>query len=204
MRRACRKSWPSGWRLDSEMKRGVEISGGIRKGFKIRVPAQVRPTQALVKRSFFDRLGPEIQGARVLDLFAGSGAVGMEALSRGAKEAWFVERSNRVVRDLKRNLAMLGFEDQSVVIHGDALKVLQSLADQGQRFDLVFADPPYHYPKYDQLVKRCVPVLAEEGILAIETRKDQSLPVPAGLEKIKEVVLGETKVTYYRRVSGEF
>ena len=186
------------------MKRGVEIFGGIRKGFKIRVPSQVRPTQALVKRSFFDRLGPEIHNARVLDLFAGSGAIGIEALSRGAREAWFVERSNRVVCELKRNLEALGFEPQSVVIHGDALKVLQSLANQGRKFDLIFADPPYHYPKYDQLVKRCVPVLEEEGILAIESRKEQSLPTPAGLEKLKEVVLGETKVTYYRRVSGEF
>ncbi len=186
------------------MKRGAEISGGTLRGRKIRIPQGIRPTQGVVKRSVFDRLGSLLQGSRFLELFAGSGAVGIEALSRGAREVWFVEKSGRGIRTIHTNLKELGVDDRAVVIHGDALKVAASLAQQGKHFDLIFADPPYHFGRYADLLKHCRQLLVpEEGILILETRKNTQLgPVP-GLEVLKEVVLGDTKVTFYRRIPGE-
>ncbi len=186
------------------MKRGAEISGGTLRGRKLRIPQGIRPTQGIVKRSVFDRLGPLVYGSRFLELFAGSGAVGIEALSRGAREVWFVEKSGRGVRTLRANLKALGLEDRATVIHGDALKVVASLVQQGQVFDLIFADPPYHFERYTDLLKHCRHLLVpDEGLLILEMRKTTApAPVP-GLETLKEVVLGDTKVTFYRRVSGE-
>ncbi len=187
------------------MKRGAEISGGSLRGRKIRIPQGIRPTQGIVKRSLFDRLGPVVHDARLLELFAGSGAVGIEALSRGAREVWFVEKSGRGVRTIRQNLRDLGLEARATVIHGDALKVAASLAQQGKRFDLIFADPPYHFARYTDLLKACRALLEpDEGLLILETRKTTDPGPVSGLEKLKEVVLGDTKVTFYRRVPGEF
>ncbi len=186
------------------MKRGAEISGGSLRGRKIRIPQGIRPTQGVVKRSVFDRLGPLVQDSRFLELFAGSGAVGIEALSRGAREVWFVERSGRGVRMIRTNLQDLGLEPRATVIHGDALKVAASLAQQGRRFDLIFADPPYHFGRYTDLLKACRDLLEpEEGLLILETRKTTEVGPVRGLEKLKEVVLGDTKITFYRRLPGE-
>ncbi len=187
------------------MKRGAEISGGALRGRKIRIPQGIRPTQGIVKRSVFDRLGSLVHGSRFLELFAGSGAVGIEALSRGAREVWFVEKSGKGVRTLRANLKDLGLEPRATVIHGDALKVAASLVQQGKVFDLIFADPPYHFDRYTDLLKLCRHLLVpNEGILILETRKTTEIAEVSGLEKIKEVLLGDTQVTFYRRVSGEF
>lgn len=183
------------------MKRGLEIGGGKLKGKKIQVPSGTRPTQGLVKRSLFDRLGGSVDGMVVLDLFAGSGAIGIEALSRGASEVWFVEKSHRALQILKKNLKNLGLLDKTKVIKGDALKVLRNLSSQGIKFDLVFADPPYNFNKYQNLLE-VAKDLIEDGVIIVESRKEVKINPIEGLKLDKEAKLGETKITIYRRISG--
>lgn len=182
------------------MKRGLEIGGGTLKGKKIQVPSGTRPTQGLVRRSLFDRLGGSIRGMVVLDLFAGSGAIGIEALSRGATEVWFVEKSHRAIKTLKRNLVNLQLLDKSKVIRGDALKIIKNLSSQGIKFDLVFADPPYNFNRYETLLELAKDLI-NDGLIIVESRKDVIINQLEGLHLQKEVSLGETKISIYRRVS---
>ena len=183
------------------MRRGLEIGGGVLKGKKILVPSGTRPTQGLVRRSLFDRLGGSIDGMTVLDLFAGSGAIGIEAISRGAKEVWFVEKSHRVLQILKKNLKNLGLLDKTKVIKGDAIKVLRTLSLQGKRFNLIFADPPYNFNRYDSLLEYAKDLI-EDGLIVIESRKEVKINTFDDIQLDKEVILGETKISIYRRVSG--
>ena len=101
----------------------------------------VRPTTDRVRESWMAALGGSVEDARVLDLFSGSGALGLEALSRGAREVTFVERARRALETLKRNVEALGAQDQCRIIKGDAMAFVQRLAPDS--FDLVLADPPY-------------------------------------------------------------
>ena len=184
------------------MSRGSRIYGGFARGRKIKIPKGIRPTRGIVKRSMFDTLGPLIQEAKILDLFAGSGGFGLEALSRGAREVWFVERSIRSLRAIKENLRLLQFAGRAITIHGDALKVLKNLKEQGEKFDIIFADPPYDYQRYKELIELAEQVLESEGILIVETRKGTEFSVPKNLEKKKEVTFGQTKISYYSHISG--
>ena len=124
----------------------MRIIGGHDRGRRLRAPRglETRPTADRVRVSLFDVLGPAIAGARVLDLFAGTGAVGIEALSRGAARVVFVERDQAALRALRANLAALGASRGAArVMAGDVLRVLADLSAQEEPFDLVFIDPPY-------------------------------------------------------------
>jgi len=120
---------------------GVRIIGGEWRGRRIQVPARasVRPTPDRVRETLFNWLASIVPGARCLDLFAGTGVLGLEALSRGADEAWLVERDPVLVRALEERVASLGANAR--VIQGNALEVIAS--PPAQAFDIVFADPPY-------------------------------------------------------------
>lgn len=102
-----------------------------------------RPTSDRARAGLFDWLGPSVDGARVLDLYAGTGALGIEALSRGAREAVFVERARAALQVLRRNLDELGLRDRSRVVEADLSRGLRPIAAKLGTFDLVLADPPY-------------------------------------------------------------
>lgn len=122
----------------------MRIISGRWKGHRIRAPdgRRVRPTADRVREAWMSMLGRGIVGARVLDLFAGSGALGLEALSRGAREVVFVERSGSVLRTLRDNLERLGAgEDEVLVVRDDALDYVDELEEEA--FDFALADPPY-------------------------------------------------------------
>ena len=124
----------------------MRIIGGHDRGRRLRAPRGLgtRPTADRVRVTLFDVLGPAIAGARVLDLFAGTGAVGIEALSRGAVRVVFVEKDQAALRALRANLAALGTSRAAArVMGGDVLHVLAEVAGQEGPFDLVFVDPPY-------------------------------------------------------------
>jgi 16S rRNA (guanine(966)-N(2))-methyltransferase RsmD len=124
----------------------MRIIGGHDRGRRLRAPRGLgtRPTADRVRVSLFDVLGPAIAGARVLDLFAGTGAVGIEALSRGAARAVFVEKDHAALRALRANLAALGASRAAArVMAGDVLRVVTELAAHEEPFDFVFVDPPY-------------------------------------------------------------
>ena len=185
------------------MKKGISITGGKRKGGKIKVPKGIRPTQGIVKRSLFDSLGTWIQDKTVLEIFAGSGAIGFEALSRGASSCTFVEKSRAGFMVIKDNAEFLGFEDKVKVLRGDYLRVLNDLIKKEEKFHFIFADPPYTLTVFDPLFKRVEQLLDENGLFVIEVRKHTILPNKfLNLKKEKEVSFGQSKLAYYSCISG--
>lgn len=143
----------------------MRVIGGAARGRRLVAPRglRTRPTGERVREALFDILGPAVAGTRVLDLFAGTGAVGIEALSRGAARAVFVERDRGAVRALRANLAAVGAgRAQARVVAADALAACPVLAASEAPFDLVFVDAPYQGP----LGQRALDVLARSTLLA--------------------------------------
>lgn len=126
----------------------MRIIGGIYKGYEIKMPKGIRPTSGLVKESIFNIIGNRILGAKVLDLFCGSGAIGLEALSKGAQSTTFVEKNKRVVRVLMKNIKKLGCSDVDV-ISMDAMKL-----SLDSTYDIIFADPPYDMGYLERLIRK--------------------------------------------------
>lgn len=148
------------------------ILAGRWKGRRLNVPRGARPTSSRAREALFAILQDAIRGSRFLDLFAGSGAMGLEALSRGASSATFVENDSRA---LERNLAMVGAGPEEFdVLRDDARAAVSSLAARGETFDLVFVDPPYSLEA--ALSKRAAALLAPAGTLVVQTDSDASAP----------------------------
>jgi 16S rRNA (guanine966-N2)-methyltransferase len=166
---------------DGSYTRRVRIIAGSRKGHRIVAPkgGATRPTGDRVREAAFNLIGP-VDGASVLDLFAGSGAMGLEALSRGADRAVFVEADGEAARAIERNLDSLRLTG-AVVVRRDARAALAADAAAGRRYDLVLVDPPYE--EWSRLERSLAPylpgVLAEDGLLVVETgaRVEPKLPL---------------------------
>ncbi|HEX2739157.1 MAG TPA: 16S rRNA (guanine(966)-N(2))-methyltransferase RsmD, partial [Rubrobacter sp.] len=123
---------------------GVRVIAGSARGRRLApVPKNVRPTSDRVRESLFNSLGQFFEGGSVLDLYAGTGALGIEALSRGSERAVFVERDRRVRAVIHENLRRTGFVERAEVIGDDVEPVLGRLSERGELFNLIFADPPY-------------------------------------------------------------
>lgn len=149
----------------------MRIVAGSRKGHTIHAPKglDTRPTSDRAREAAFNLIGP-VEGASVLDLFAGSGAMGLEALSRGAARAVFVESDPDAARAIERNLDRLRLTGATVLRH-DAVQALAAEAQAGRRYDLVLVDPPYdRYLSLQAALSRYLPaVLAEDGLVVVET-----------------------------------
>jgi len=149
----------------------VRIIAGSRKGHRIAAPRgdATRPTSGRVREAAFDLIGP-LDGAAVLDLFAGSGALGLEALSRGAASAVFVDDARAACRTIDRNLEKLRLTGATVLCT-DARRALQADAAAGRRYDLVLVDPPYGtFTTLQPLLAAYLPrLLADEGVVVVET-----------------------------------
>lgn len=149
----------------------IRIIGGSRRGHRLRVPVAgaVRPTGERVREAVFDVLGP-IEGLAVLDLFAGSGALGLEALSRGARMATFVENDPEVLGVLQENTRALGFATTAEVLKSDYQEALAAFAARGRSFDLLFVDPPYRMlSQVMGVLDPCLPsMLAADGVAVVE------------------------------------
>jgi 16S rRNA (guanine(966)-N(2))-methyltransferase RsmD len=158
----------------------VRIIAGTHRGSRLVTPKglDTRPTGDRVREAAFNLIGP-LDGATVLDLFAGSGAMGLEALSRGAERAVFVESDRAATRAIEQNLDRLRL--RGTVLLQDALKALQTEARAGRRYDLVLVDPPYEmYADLQPALARILPlVLADDGLLVVETdaRVQPELPL---------------------------
>lgn len=143
----------------------------------------MRPTSDRAREAVFASLGSVVD-ARVLDLFAGSGALGLEALSRGAASCRFVERDRAALEAIRTNVAALGEEARATVERGSATTVLRRLAAAGEQFDLVLVDPPYAaFPSLAAAIARDIPaVLGPSGRVVVETSAEQAFAIP-GLEE---------------------
>lgn len=181
----------------------LRIIAGQLGGRRIRVPpsAAVRPTPERVREALFSILGPATTSARVLDAYSGSGALGFEALSRGARHAVFVEADRQVCRWLSSNAESLGVGDRCRIVVGSAVEVLPRLAPA--RFDLILADPPYDGDEAARFLPRvaALGLLVAEGTLVLErAARGPVLPVPAGpLTLVRSSRYGDTRLEFYRR-----
>ncbi|MBE0432842.1 16S rRNA (guanine(966)-N(2))-methyltransferase RsmD [candidate division WOR-3 bacterium] len=160
----------------------------------LKVPAKgVRPTRGMIREAVFNILGDRIVDAEVLDIFAGSGALGIEALSRGAKHCTFIEKSARVLR---ANIASLSLKEQTTVLAGDFRPALRRL--KGRNFDVVFADPPYKMdyvqPTIELIVRHTL--LARDGMIVVEHSSIEDLSLPDELTAIKKKQYGTTSISY--------
>lgn len=178
----------------------MRIIAGELRGRRIAAPAgrEVRPTADRVREALFSSLGGRVMGARVLDLFAGSGALGLEALSRGAVAAVFVERARPVIEVLRRNIDALGMADRARVIPGDAAAALGALARRGETFEVVFLDPPYRGGALEDALGRLAAanVLAA-GAVIIAEHPTGAEPSPAGsLRAVAVKRYGDTSLTF--------
>jgi 16S rRNA (guanine(966)-N(2))-methyltransferase RsmD len=182
------------------MAGGVRITGGERRGRVLSVGPGVRPTEGRVRESLFSIWQERVRGARFLDLFAGSGAVGLEANSRGAAFVCFVEADPRVLRDLERNAAELekgAWRRWRGRLPG-ALGQLEAAGETA--FDLVFADPPYAFDEYPRLIESTVALLSASGELAVESSARVCVPEAAGELRLVDLRrYGETALAFYRR-----
>lgn len=181
------------------MKAGVRVTGGSFRGRGLTVPPGARPTEGRVREALFSIWGDRVDGARVLDLFAGSGVVGLEAVGRGALAALCVDESPRAVKTLEENAARLG-ETLARVRRLTLPAGLARLVSEGAGpFDLVYADPPYAFEPYGELIAGVAPLLAAEGELAVEHSSRRELPVEAGLlVRVDVRRYGESAISFYR------
>jgi len=160
----------------------------------------LRPTSDRLKESLFAILAPVVPGAHVLDGFAGSGALGLEAVSRGAASVTFVEQDSRAIALIAENLAHCGVSDGYVMIRGDFSAALRELPGD-RRFDLILLDPPYAADDIDALVCAAGARLAAGGMLVLEHAKRRPAPeCVTGLQCVRRVVAGDSALAFYRRL----
>lgn len=185
----------------------LRIIGGDWKGRKLHFPdaPNLRPTPDRVRETVFNWLAPMIHGAYCLDLFAGSGALGLESLSRGAAFTTFVDSHKKVTQALQSHLDLLGANDKANIFSVDGVKFLSHekfKITESKKYDLVFLDPPYHL----DLMRKVVPLLEENNwlnenaMLYLEIEKRQSLPeLPTNWKQLKEKTAGEVNYFLFQR-----
>jgi 16S rRNA (guanine966-N2)-methyltransferase len=182
----------------------MRIIAGSSGGIRLIVPkTDLRPTMDRVKAAIFSSLGERIMGARVLDLFAGTGALGIEALSRGAKAATFVESDRRAIEAIKHNLDLTGFQGR--IRQQDVFDFLRH-ADAPGIYDLIFADPPYEKLKsgdaFTNLLLCNHPLascLTTEGIFVLEKRPGERLPQTGLWDVVREKSYGATETIFLQK-----
>lgn len=184
----------------------MRLTGGLDRGRRLRAPRGVgtRPTGAKVREAMFNILGPPPEDP-VLDLFAGTGALGLESLSRGATTACFVERDARALAALHGNLRDLGLGARARVLASDAQVALRQLAGQGARFGWVFLDPPYAAGVIAQVLEVLAggSLLASGAVIIVEHDKRHVPPeTVGGLHLTDRRFYGDTGVSFYRRETG--
>jgi 16S rRNA (guanine(966)-N(2))-methyltransferase RsmD len=199
------------------------IIGGQGKGRRLKAPkgTATRPTGARVRQTLFDILAPRLPGCRFLDAFAGSGAVGLEALSRGAARVVLVDSDREAAVAIEHNVRLLapagpdgirppganpdrsrppGATGQVEVFRQDARLAARVLAERGFRFDVVFLDPPYESDLYVPLLEACAALLEEDGVAVAEHFHKKALPERIGrLARVREVRVGDHRLSFYGR-----
>lgn len=184
----------------------IRVTGGIHKGRQIGSPKGgpgIRPTTDRVKLAIFSIIGADaVQGKKVLDLFACTGALGIDALSRGAQSAYFVERVQRNCSLIRDNLSRLGIGDLAMVEKSDCLKFLER--EKGD-FELVFLDPPFEETNWDKLMNSLgrERFIARGGVVVVEHKASSVLDQSyGGINRFSEKRYGDSKVSFYEVVSG--
>lgn len=177
------------------MKPGVRVTGGAFRGRGLAVPPGARPTEGRVREALFSIWSDHLENARVLDLFAGSGVVGLEAVGRGALSALCVDDDLRAVKILEANAALV--QDKGIKVRRITLPA--GLSRLTGPFDLVFADPPYAFEPYADLLTGVARLLAPDGEVVIEHSTRREMPLEAGpLVRVDVRRYGESALSFYR------
>ena len=179
----------------------MRVIAGSAKGTRlVQVPEGVRPVSDRVREGLFSSLGDRVEGTHVLDLYAGTGALGIEALSRGAADALFVDRDRRSVAAIRQNLGRAGFEDRARVVRAEADRAIEG---SDGSYDLVFIDPPYEAEPAD--VERTLATLAGKGLLRVgftvavtRGRRSSTLVIPIDWSPARRLAYGDSVVTLFR------
>jgi 16S rRNA (guanine(966)-N(2))-methyltransferase RsmD len=181
----------------------MRVVAGSARGLRLDVPAgrEVRPTADRVREALFSALGGRVPGARVLDLFGGSGALAVEALSRGAAHAVIVELQRRPAAAIAANLERTGLAERARIVRNDALRAIPALADERLVFDIVFLDPPYAGDLAARALAAVLDrgLLAADGIAVVERERRRPFAAPEGVRVVAEKSYGDTALTYLSR-----
>ena len=180
----------------------MRVIAGALKGRRLRSPRWkgLRPTSDRLRETLFNVLGEGVRNARVLDGCAGTGALGIEALSRGARQVVFVERDRRATALIEENVATCGMSDRSVIVQGALPGVLGHSSAWG-RFDLVLLDPPYDHPRIGAILSAAGERLAVNGRLVLERTRRSTTYVVAGIEHVRSVESGDSVLDIYERAA---
>jgi len=185
----------------------VRVIAGRYGGRRLQAPigSQVRPTSDRVKEAIFNILAGRLENAIVLDMFAGTGNLGIEALSRGAQKVIFIEQSQNSLRTIRSNLASLGIAAEDYqLIAGDAFKAIGRLRRLPERFDLVFVDPPYDKGFAEKALSTLAEadVMQSGGLVIVETASRETVPQALHFELLRQSVYGDTTVYFFAKVTA--
>ena len=176
---------------------GLRVIAGTAKGRRLETPKDwdgVRPTSDRLRETLFNILAPRVDGARVIDGYAGTGALGIEALSRGAARVLFVERDNRAFRLISRNLEICRLRAPGTSsVRSDFLEAARMLARE--RFDIILLDPPYDDPQLAEAVRAGLGILSDDGVLVLEHATRVSPPEGA----FRTVKAGDSSLSFYQK-----
>jgi 16S rRNA (guanine966-N2)-methyltransferase len=186
----------------------MRIISGISKGKRLTTPKghALRPTSDRVKESIFNILGEAVEGKVVLDLFAGTGNLGIEALSRGAKRALFVERGREATRLIKSNLSQCRMAMVSEIIPKDVIRTIGTLHQRGETFDLILMDPPYEKGLIEKTLWKLQfhRIYHNDSILIIEHDRREPLPTDLdGWNLIRQRKIGDTLISFLTPLRGK-
>ena len=180
---------------------GVRVISGSARGLKLNTPGddRVRPTTDRVKESMFNIVQDWVYDSQVLDLFAGSGALGIEALSRGASQAVFCDNSLDSIKIIKSNIEKARLADRSQIVSGDFKRCLRDMEAKNQSFDMIFVDPHYYEGLFEEVLDtiRSCKILKKDGIVIVEHDAKKPIGQVEGLEVYKEKKYGITMLTFY-------
>lgn len=183
----------------------MKILGGKYKGRNFYMPAGIRPTQGILRAAIFDILGHDMGDLTLLELFAGSGALSLEAISRGLKEVVMVEHNDLAAKTIRENCQLLGIEmgGNYRLVHGDAFTTVKRLSDEGKRFDIVFFDPPYHLGLAKKTLKLLISrdILHPHSLVVAQFEKDDQVELPEGFKGITERRYGSSYLSIFQKVA---
>jgi len=175
----------------------MRIIAGRFKGRRLKAPTWegLRPTSDKLRETLFNIVAPRIEGARLLDGYAGTGAVGIEALSRGAAHVVFVERDRRAVRLIEQNLAACGVEADYTIDVGDLTRSFGRRPDA--TYDLIWLDPPYDIANLRNALEAAARALAPGGLLVLERATRREPETPVSLDRVRDVKSGDSTLTFF-------
>ncbi|NPV52127.1 MAG: 16S rRNA (guanine(966)-N(2))-methyltransferase RsmD [Firmicutes bacterium] len=182
----------------------MRVISGIARGRRLKSlrGLATRPTADRVKESLFDILGFRVIDASILDLYAGTGGVGIEALSRGSRHAVFIDDNPQAIAVIRDNLELVGFEDRAEVYRNDAFKALEILSRRGCRFDIIFIDPPYAMRVGGEVIGAVgrLGLMEVCGTAVLEHSRYEEVPIEiSGLKIIRAERFGDTMLSFYKR-----